>query len=197
MHEPAGDIGAQLELFRPRLERMVTVRLDPRLRRRVDPADVIQEAFVEVARRMEEYRAKRPLPFFLWVRLITGQKLLEFHRRHLAAGVRDVGREVTPGSIPSASSASLAERFVDPTPSPANKVARNETLARVRKAIEGLEELDREILALRYFEGLSIEEAATVLELSPSSAKRRHLHALHALRALRAELPHQDDVATP
>lgn len=172
---------------------MLTVRLDPRLRRRVDPDDVLQEAFVEVSKRLSEYLAKRPLPFFLWVRLLTGQKLNEFHRRHLAAGLRDAGREITPGSMPSASTASLAELFVDPGTSPSQKAARREVLERVRVALEGLEELDREVLALRYFEGLSIEDAAEVLGLSLSSAKRRHLHAL---RALRAELPRQDDVPT-
>jgi RNA polymerase sigma-70 factor (ECF subfamily) len=183
-----------LERFRPRLTRLVTVRLDPRLRRRIDGEDVLQEAFVEVARRLTEYCAKRPMPFFLWVRLITGQKLAEFHRRHLAAAQRDAAREVSPASIPSASSASLAKAFVDPERSPPHKAARREVLGRIRRALERLEELDREVLALRYFEGLSNDEAALVLGLSSSSAKRRHLQAL---RRMRAELPRADDVPTP
>lgn len=190
----ADGLGAELEGFRARLERMVMVRIAPRLRRRVDPADVIQEAFAEVARRMEEFRAKRPLPFFLWVRLIAGQKLAEFHRRHLGAAGRDMGREVTPGNIPAASSASLAERFVDPGPTPQHEASHQETLGRVRRALDELDELERELLALRYFEGLTLEEAALVLGLSPSGVKRRHLSAL---RALRAELPRQDDMLTP
>lgn len=190
----AEELGAEFEGFRPRLERMVAVRLDPRLRRRVDPSDVIQEAFAEVTRRLEEYHSKHPLPFFLWVRLIAAQKLVEFHRRHLGAAGRDVGREVTPGSIPSASSASLAERFVDPGPSPQSEAAHQEAFARVHRALDGLEELERELLAMRYFEGLSLEEVALVLGLSASAAKRRHLNAL---RALRAALPRSDDVPTP
>lgn len=194
LHDPAGTLGPQLEGLRPRLERMVAVRLDPRLRRRVDPSDVIQEAFAEVTRRLEEYRAKSPLPFFLWVRLIAGQKLAQIHRLHLGAAGRDVGREVTPGNIPSANSASLAERFVDPGPSPQSEAAHQEALARVRHALDGLDALERELLALRYFEGLSLEEVALILGLSASTAKRRHLNAL---RALRAALPHSDDVPTP
>lgn len=188
------ELGPVLEGFRPRLERMVTVRLDPLLRRRIDPEDVLQDAFLEISRRLAEFRAKRPMPFFLWVRLLTGQKLAEFHRRHVRAAQRTVAREITPGSIPSASSASLAKAFVDPGRSPAHKAAGREVLARIRSALERLDELDREVLALRYFEGLTNDEAAHVLGLSSSSAKRRHVQAL---RRLRAELPRADDVPTP
>jgi RNA polymerase sigma-70 factor (ECF subfamily) len=190
----AADLGPTLERLRPRLERMVTVRLDPRLRRRVDEEDVLQEAFAEVARRLSEFHERRPMPFFLWVRLLTGQKLAEFHRRHLGAAQRDAGREVTPGNIPSASTVSLARAFVDPGRSPAHRAASREVLARIQAGLERLEVLDREMLALRYFEGLTNDEAALVLGLSSSSAKRRHVQAL---RHLRAELPRADDVPTP
>lgn len=182
-----------LTRFRPRLERMMAVRLDPRVRRRVDPDDVLQEAFLEASRRLEEYLEQRPMPFFLWVRLLTGQKLAELHRRHLDAARRDVGREITPGSIPHASSVSLARCFVDPGRSPARAVAHAEALARVQKGLEELSEPEREILALRYFEGLSSEEAATVLGLSLSGANKRLVMALHSLRSA---LP-AGDVPTP
>lgn len=190
----AGNLGALLTRYRPRLERMLALRLDPRVRRRVDPEDVLQEAFLEIASRLDDFLATRPMPFFLWVRLQTGQKLAEFHRRHLEAARRDAGREVTPGSFPSASSASLADRFVDSGRSPFQEAAREEALARIQEKLERMEEIDREILALRYFEGLSSEEAATVLGISLAGAKKR---LVTALRRLRLVLPYPGDVPTP
>jgi RNA polymerase sigma-70 factor (ECF subfamily) len=187
------NLGELLTRFRPRLERMLAVRLDPRVRRRIDPEDVLQEAFLEISRRLDEYLVRRPMPFFLWVRLQTGQKLAEFHRRHLEAALRDVGREVTPGSVPAASTASLANRFVDPGRSPSQEAEREEAVARIQRKLEGMEPIDHEILALRYFEGLSSDEAANVLGISLAGAKKR---LVTALRRLRSALP-AGDVPTP
>ena len=95
----AHQLGGLLEGYRARLRRMVSLRLDPRLRRRVDSSDVIQEAFVDVTRRLEEYRSTPKMPFYLWVRLLTAQKLMEFHRRHLGAQRRDVRRGGPPRNL--------------------------------------------------------------------------------------------------
>ena len=81
-----GDCGALAELFqrhRGRPEQMVRLRLDRRLQGRLDPADVLQEAYLDVARRFPEYAADPALPFFLWLRLLTGQRLVDLHRQHL------------------------------------------------------------------------------------------------------------------
>lgn len=187
-------LGELFDRARPRLERTIAVRLGPRVRRRIDPADVLQEAYLEAARHLSEYLERRPLPFFLWLRQLTGRKLAEFHRRHLDAAQRDAGREVTPGAFPAASSAALARTLVDPAPSPSQQAARAEVQDRLEQALAGLEELDREVLALRHFEELSNEEAATVLGLTPSGVKKRHVRAL---RRLRAFLPQGRDVPTP
>lgn len=195
LDEPtAANLAELFDRVRPRLERMIAVRLNTRVRRRVDPADVLQEAYLDAARRLSEYLERRPLPFFLWLRQVTGQKLAEFHRRHVGTARRDAGREVTPGSVPAASSASMAGCFVAPGRSPSQAAAQVEALERVQRALEGMEELDREVLALRYFEELSNEEAAAVLGISLSAAKKRHLRAL---RRLRSELPRSADVPTP
>lgn len=109
-----------LEACRPRLRRMVQVRLDPRLRGRVDPSDVIQEDFVDVAARLHEPRDESKLPFPLWVRLLTGHKLLEIHRRHLGAAMRDARREAKGAQheLPEASSISLLSALADGGTSP-------------------------------------------------------------------------------
>jgi RNA polymerase sigma-70 factor (ECF subfamily) len=84
-------LGALLERHRKRLRSMVALRLDQRLQGRIDASDVLQEAFLEVAARLPDYLRQPPMPFFLWLRFLTGQKLLELHRHHFGAQMRDAG----------------------------------------------------------------------------------------------------------
>lgn len=188
------NLGTLLQSYEPRLRRMLALRIHPWLQRRVDPADVLQETFVEVARRLEEYRTVRTLPFFLWVRFLALQKLAQLHRRHLGSAGRDAGREASQAGLPAASSASLARAFVHPGPTPSEDASRREMQTRVRGALERLEAVDREVLALRYFERLSVEETALVLELAASGVLKRQLRALARLQG---ELPRLEDMPTP
>jgi len=181
-----GDEHALAELFRlheQRLLRMVELRLDRRLRRRLDAADIVQDAWVEVVRRFGEWCAQDKLPLHVWLRLITGQSLAGAQRRHLAAHMRDAMRDAPQrGHRPNVSSASVADGFIDTGTSPSQAVAREELRQRVRAAIENLEEIDREIVAMRHFEGLTNEETALELEIEPSAASMRFMRALMRLR---------------
>lgn len=173
---PFGELLAE---FRPGLRRMVTFRLDPRLSPRIDASDVIQETFMEVARRIEKYRASDPMPFFLWVRQIAHQKLIDLHRMHLGASKRDVQRE---GGVPGPSSSfSLAHALTRDNSTPLRAAVRAEEAEHLREALEGMREIDREILLLRHFEGLSIEHCSQILGLSISAIKMRQLRALDRL----------------
>src|SRR5262245_30119334 len=137
----AGDrqvLGRLLERDRERLRRMVALRMDHRLNGRVDPSDVIQEAQLEAAQRLAEYLRNPSMPFFLWLRLITSQRLLALHRRHLGAQERDAGREVSldqPG-LPHATSAALAARLLGRASSPSAAAVRAEMKARLWEALE-------------------------------------------------------------
>src|SRR5437879_11373163 len=94
----AGDQAALDAIFtqhRERLRRMVEIRLDRRLQARVDASDVVQEAYVDVVRRLDEYLDDPKLPLFLWLRLIVGDRLMKVHRHHLGAQLRSAGREVS------------------------------------------------------------------------------------------------------
>jgi RNA polymerase sigma-70 factor (ECF subfamily) len=110
---------------RARLRQMVALRLDPRLQGRLDPSDVLQEAFIEAARRLDEYIQARPMPIFLWVRRITVQKLADLHRQHLGAKARDARREASIHQGPHASSATLAAQIVDQSLAPSQRAARD------------------------------------------------------------------------
>jgi RNA polymerase sigma-70 factor (ECF subfamily) len=195
-----GDCGALAELFqrhRGRLEQMVRLRLDRRLQGRLDPADVLQEAYLDVARRFKEYAADPALPFFLWLRLLTGQRLTDLHRQNLGAQMRDAGREVSlhRGGAPPASSASLAELLLGRLTSASRAAIRAETQRRVQDALNAMDPIDREVLVLRHFEVLSNEETAVVLGLKPSAASNRHLRALKRLKEIMAQLPGLGDSA--
>jgi RNA polymerase sigma-70 factor (ECF subfamily) len=188
-----GDCGALAELFqrhRGRLEQMVRLRLDRRLQGRLDPGDVLQEAYLDVARRFPEYAANPALPFYLWLRLLTGQRLVDLHRQHLGAKMRNAGLEVSlyRGDFPRASSASLAELLLGRLTTASQAAIRAETQLRVQEALNAMDPIDREVLVLRHFEMLSNEEVAHVLDIKPSAAGNRHMRALKRLKEIMAQV---------
>ena len=190
----AGDEEALTELFsryRKRLKQMVRLRLNRRLQGRIDDSDVLQEAYLEAARRLPEYLADRPLPFFLWLRHLTGEKLIDTHRRHLGAKMRDAAQEVSlhRGPMPAASSASLAAQLLGRLTSPSQAAVKAETRLRVQEVLNRMDLLDREVLALRHFEQLSNAEVAETLGLNESTASSRYLRALKRLKDELCDLP--------
>ena len=176
-------MGDLLEGYRPRLARMIDVRMDPLLRNRVDASDVIQEAYIEVTARLPKYLERADMPFFIWVRFLTGQKLLQIHRKHLGAEARNIRAEVPlRGGAPGASSVSMASAFLDAGGSPSSAAIRDEEQGRLVEALDTMEDVDREVLTLRHFERMSIAETAGILGISESAASRRHVRALARLQ---------------
>jgi RNA polymerase sigma-70 factor (ECF subfamily) len=181
-----GDQQALSELFQAyhaRLVRMVSLRLDTELRRRLDPTDVVQDAWIEVLRRVADWRERAELPFRVWLRLTTRKALVEAVRRHLKHG-RHVTRLPARASLSNTnvSAASIADALVASTKSPTQSVLRAELRARVLDAMAALEPIDREIVALRHFEGLSNADAAAELSIEPAAASKRYARALLRLR---------------
>jgi RNA polymerase sigma-70 factor, ECF subfamily len=178
--------GALLVRSRGRLRRMVALRLDRRLQGRVDPSDIIQEAYIDASARLAEYARQPDMPFFLWLRFLTGQRLLRVHRQHLGAEMRDVAREVSlyRGALPAATSAALAAQLLGRDTRPSEAAVRAERSIRLQEALNSMDPLDREVLALRHFEQLSNGEAAGVLGLQESAAAKRYVRALKRLRLI-------------
>jgi RNA polymerase sigma-70 factor, ECF subfamily len=190
----AGDKEALNRLFarhRARLRRMVDLRLDRRLQARIDASDVIQEAYVEVITRLDEYVNHPSYPLFLWLRLIVGERLLKLHRHHLGTQMRDAGLEVSiyRGALPEASSAALAAQLLGKHTSPTQAAVRAERMIRLQEALNTLDAMDREVLSLRHFEELSLAETALSLGIEESATAKRYIRALKRLKATLANMP--------
>jgi RNA polymerase sigma-70 factor (ECF subfamily) len=186
-----GALAVLVERHRERLERMVRLRIDRRLQGRVDPADVVQEAYLTVRGKFAQYMADPHLSFFLWLRLEVGQKLLEVHRFHLKTQMRDAGQEVSlhRGALPQVTSLSLAEHLLGKLTSASHAAMRAELRLRVQEALNGMATHDREVLVLRHFEELTIAEAAQVLGIKPSTAGNRYVRALKRLKDVFTGMP--------
>jgi RNA polymerase sigma-70 factor (ECF subfamily) len=182
-----GDEEALPELFdkyRDRLRRMVKLRMDRRLQGRLDPSDVLQEPYLDIARRAEDYRANPSMPVFLWLRWITGQKLMALHRKHLGAQMRSAGQEVSlhGGALPLASSISIGAMLLGRITSPTRAARRAELQLRLQDVLNSMDPIDREVLTLRHFEELGNGETAQVLGISKSAASSRYVRALMRLK---------------
>ncbi len=177
-------------LHRARLRRMVGWRLDPRLNGRLDPSDVLQEVYLDAARRLPAYLEKPTMPPGLWLRLLTGRRLLELHRQHLGARMRSAGQEVSlAASWAWASAPSLAAQLVGHLTSPSQAAARAETAACLARALDEMDPVDREVLILRHFDELSNNEVAALLGLQKAAASNRYVRALRRLREILTATP--------
>ena len=167
--------------YGPRLRRMIAARLDPRLARRVDPSDVVQETFMEVARRLPRYLRDRPLPLYPWLRKVAAERLADLADRHIHAQRRSVQREVWSLGVSDESVVQLARQLAQSGTTPSRHVVREESREQIRAALERLADADREILLMRFMEQLSTKDMAAALGISPEAVGMRRLRALKRL----------------
>jgi len=195
-----GNTAAVEELFsrfRVRLKRMIRLRLNRKLQGRLDDSDIIQEAFMEAARKLPQYAQAPQLPFYVWLRHLTGLKLTEIHHRHLGTQMRDAGHEVSlhRGRLPGADSMSLTAYLLGTLTSVSQAAIKAEKRLLLEESLNSMEDLDREVIALKHFEQLTISEIAHVLEISRAAAGRRYLKALKRLRAILTDFPEFNDAS--
>jgi RNA polymerase sigma-70 factor (ECF subfamily) len=180
-----GELSDWYAQFRDRLRAMIEVRLTPRLAGRLDPSDVVQDAFLEASERYDDYRRNSTLTPYLWLRFLTLQRLQVLYRRHLHTLKRAAGREAVMPEL-EVSSVVLAQWLADPGTSPSGSAERRELQAQLREALDALTPQDREVLTLRHFEQLNHDEAAEVLGITRAAASRRYYRALDRLREVLA-----------
>jgi RNA polymerase sigma-70 factor (ECF subfamily) len=186
-----GELASLMERHRDQLQAMVAIRMDRRLRGRLDASDVVQEAYLEAIERHEDYKRSPTMSPFLWLRFIVGQRLKIVHRQHLGVKARNAGREVTlyHGALPEATSESLAAQLLGRLTSPSQAAVRAELQVRLQEALNSMDHIDREVVALRHFEQLSNAETAQVLGLQTRAASARYIRAIRRLKEILVAIP--------
>jgi RNA polymerase sigma-70 factor (ECF subfamily) len=162
---------------------MVVARTDARLASRVDPSDVVQDTLTAACQRLPKYLADPRIPFYLWLRQIAWDRLVDVHRQHLNAKMRTICQEVSL-ELSEASAMQLVQQLVSSKSGPTTRLLRNELRARVRAMLDQLADADREVLVLKHLEELSNSECAAILAINVEAVKKRYLRALARVRAL-------------
>ena len=189
-----GDHDALAELFsqhRDRLWRMVNFRMDPRLHGRVDADDVLQESWMSAVQRIDHFLSDASRSIFVWFRLITSQTLIDIHRRHLGTQKRNAAAEfsIHGGWASSSTSFSLSHHLLGHLTSPSQAVLREELSQTLKTALDSMNDIDREVLALRHFEQLTNRETAQIIGISEQAASDRYIRALGRLKSVLTSIP--------
>ncbi|TWU51876.1 sigma-70 family RNA polymerase sigma factor [Rubripirellula reticaptiva] len=189
-----GDESSLADLFqqhRVQLRSMVAFRMDANLRSRVDPSDVIQESFLDLAKRFDDFKSKQEMSPLVWMRLVTMERLMAVHRRHVDTQMRDARRDVSIDRDMGfgATSVSLAAALMDRLSSASGKLIRSEQKAKLHELLEQMDPDDREIIALRIFEGVTNGEAAEILKLTKQTTSKRFVRAIERLRSKMQDIP--------
>lgn len=172
-------VGDLLQRERSRLRRTVEIRLDERIRTRVDPSDILQESFAEAVRRLPEYLERRAVPFYVWLRKIVEDRLVDAHRRHLKSLGRSVTREVNP-----AQSRLSLDLLASTSMGAVSRISREEARQVVRRALLELSEADQKLLLMRHVEQLRVREIAFILNIGEGAAKSRLRRSLERLKSI-------------
>jgi len=179
-----GDQNALAELFnfhRPRLQQMVQLRMDRRLAARVDASDVLQDVYLDADRQIKSYLQQPRVAFYVWLRGLAWERLLNLQRDHLGAQCRAVSREMP---LPAESSALLAKALLAHGPSPSQALMQEELRWGLQSALQRLDPEDREVILMRHYEEMSNTEVAQALGLGASGATMRYGRALFRLKQI-------------
>lgn len=184
-------VGDLFDLYRERLKRIVQFRLDYRIAGRISQSDVIQETYIAAVKRVDHFREKPDMNFFVWLRLLIQQQLTDLHREHLQAEKRDVRKEISIDQKVTSphTSMAMAACLVGRMTSPSHALSRVERIAKVEEALSEMEEIDREVIALRHFEELTNLETAEVLGIQPHAASKRYVRAIKRLKEIVSQIP--------
>ncbi len=179
-----GAVDALLGRLREPLRRVIDLRLDPVLGRRVDASDIVQDVLIEANQRLTDYLKTPTMPFHLWLRHLAQDRIIDAHRRHRTAQRRSLDREqpITTPAWAEDSSTSLVAQLMDHERTPASEAIQAELARRLANAVNELSDDDRDIILMRHQEQLANQDVAKILNLSEAAASMRYLRALRRLR---------------
>ena len=182
------ELGDLFSVYYERLDRMVDFRLDGRLRGRVDSTDVLQEAYLVISRRIDDYITRPDVSLYVWMRQLTLQTLIDVQRRHFGQK-RSPNQEVAISlGQRDQTSVSIADAICAQWSSPSRAAIREEEVQQLRQVLASMDEIDREVLALRHFEHLTNTEVAETLGLTATAASNRYVRAMTRLTELMQRL---------
>jgi RNA polymerase sigma-70 factor (ECF subfamily) len=189
-----GDASAMNQLMdrhREAVRRMIQMRMDQAVARRVDASDIVQDVLLEASQRLPDYLKNPAMPFHLWLRQLARDRIIDMHRRHRAAKRRSVDRELNLNGPMNdeQSAADFAALLKDAELTPAAAALRKEMEERFLVALDQLDENDREIVIMRHFEHLGNSEVAEALQLTPPAAGMRYLRAIRRLKEILNDEP--------
>ncbi|MEM8668183.1 MAG: sigma-70 family RNA polymerase sigma factor [Planctomycetota bacterium] len=176
-----------MALARPRLLRLVHLRMPDGLHRRVGAEDIVQETLATAAGQFEKFAESRKVPVFVWLRGLAIDRLIDAIRKHMQAEKRTIEREESPQEWLSKSNLQLAELWLSQTRSPSEIVSDKQRAEDLQRAISELSDRYREIVFLRFFEALSLEETAAAIGCSVNNTKVLQFRALRKLEKLMVE----------
>ncbi|MCP4170329.1 MAG: sigma-70 family RNA polymerase sigma factor [Fuerstiella sp.] len=190
----ADAVNILIERHRQAVRRLIEMRLDNAVTRRVDASDVVQDVMFEASRRLADYIQNPIIPFHIWLRQLAKDRVIDMHRRHRVAQRRSVDREQHVSSLghDEESAADLAALLKDKELTPAAATVRKEMEQRFLEALNSLNEDDRELIMMRHFEHLESGEVAAALGLSGPAAGMRYLRAIRRLRTSLGTNEHAD-----
>ena len=181
---PTQVLSEEYARHRVRLFQIVKFRLDPKVASRLEPDDVLQESWIAALSRIDSFLESSDVSFFVWLRWIVCQTVVDLHRHHLGTKMRDAYREITSGQrdLQRSTAASMIGQIVAALSTPSQIAIREESAKQIQDAVESMDEIDREVLALRHFEELTNNEVAVVLNITPKTASIRYVRALQRLK---------------
>ena len=191
----SGAVDALLGEFREPLRKVIGMRLDPVLARRVDASDIVQDVLIEANQRLVDYLKSPDMPFHLWLRHMAQDRIIDTHRRHRLAQRRSIDREqsINPPAWADDSSTALVAQLIDNERTPATEAIQGELARRLANAVNELADDDRDIILMRHHEQLSNQDVAKLLGLTEAAASMRYLRALRRLRVVL--LPEQGELS--
>ena len=183
---PEQTLAEEFDRHRDRLWKLVRFRLDVRLVKRIDADDVLQDAWIAAAKRIDHFVSHESYSMFVWLRLIVGQTMVELQRHHLGTEKRDAGKEMSihRRAFPMTDSVSIAAHLLGSFTSPSQIAVRDKTTRKLEQAIDEMDAIDRDVLTLRHFEELTNSEVAEVLQIEQKAASIRYVRALKRLKQI-------------
>ncbi len=180
--EPLGNL---LQLYRNYLTILAATQLDRRLRRRMNPSDLVQDTMLAAHRDFGKFRGGTEREFLAWLRQILINCLHHAIDTHVKAKMRDVRCEISIEQVSAAldrSVVNFAQVLADNGPSPSVPARQREHAVALANQLAKLRPQYRDVIVLRNLQGLSFQEVADRMNRKPGAVRMLWLRAIEKFK---------------